>query len=749
MDKVYNHLELDPIMNDLWEKSGVFTPPSGEEAAAKGMKPFTIIMPPPNANDPLHVGHAMFVTIEDILIRYHRMKGEAALWLPGTDHAGIETQFVFEKKLAKEGKSRFQFDRDTLYHMIWDYVQKNSDTAVSQMKKLGASADWSRFKFTLNPEVTKFVLETFFALFHDGLIYRGERLVNYCTKCGTGYSELEVEKEERIAKLYYIKYLVKDRPDEFVTVATTRIEPIWADTHLAVHPKDKKNIILTRLTLVNPLTGADMRVIADEMVDPEFGTGVVKLTPAHDQADFEAAERHNLPIIKAIDQRGKMISGPFAGLKVNEAREATYQTLLEKGLVDHVDEKYIHRIGTCYRCHNVIEPLPLPQFFLKTKGLAAKALEALDKKETKVLGAGREKILRHWLENIHDWNISRQIVWGIRIPVWYKVDGHEDEIAISFINPQGVQEIGTLAQHIQKGYSTEDIRKGLQQLSVPISTQIGEQVEMRAQEEMPNDSGIWLPETDTFDTWFSSGQWPVVTLKTGNEGDFNHYYPTSVMETGYDILPIWVMRMMMMGIYLTDRSPFEWVYLHGLIRDEQGRKMSKSIGNVINPLDMADKYGADALRMALVISSTPGQDKNVGENTIRGMRNLANKIWNAARFVLESENLKQAEGANDAEFEAKLTTVCSEVESALDKLKVGQAAEALYDHFWHWYCDKAIEQGKKGEIGADALRKGLATFMKLLHPFTPYVTEAVWQEGKKLQIDFFDSPTLISTSWPH
>ena len=681
MEKNYD-ITKEKEIYQKWEDGMCFEP--------KGEKPFCIIMPPPNANDPLHVGHAMFVAIEDVLIRYHRLKGEAALWLPGTDHAGIETQFVFEKRLSKEGKSRFDFDRNTLYKMIWEYVEKNSGVAVDQMKRLGASADWSRYKFTLDKDIVEFVLQTFIKLHKDGLVYRKERLVNYCTKCGTAYSDLEVEHEEREDKLYVIDY-------GLVRVATTRPETMLGDTAVAVNPKDKRYKALVGQTVVLPLVGREIPIVADEMVDMEFGTGAVKVTPAHDPNDWEVGERHGLEVITVIDTRGKMTekAGVYKGLSVLDCREKVVADLGDK-LVEV--KPYRHSVGVCYRCKRVIEPLPLPQFFIKVKPLTEKALEALDKKQVRVHGAGRDKILRHWLNNLKDWNISRQIVWGIRMPVWYR---RQDAVNSEQLTDDYVVSIDS-----------------------------------------PDDD--YVQETDTFDTWFSSGQWPVATLKNNNGGDFEKYYPTSVMETGYDILPFWVMRMLMLGIYLTGDVPFKDVYLHGLVRDEQGRKMSKSLGNVINPIDLADKYGADAVRMALLMSSTPGNDSAVGENKIRGMRNLANKIWNAVRFVamLEGqENSEQQTVNRDQEFYKYLENVVDTVTKQLDGLRIGLAAETVYNEFWHWYCDEAIEQAKSGEISKQAIDKGLEVFLKLLHPFVPFVTEAVWGELDKEEM-------LITSSWP-
>lgn len=692
MNKNYDHKENEGKIYSEWENSGAFTPPTGEAVKKSAQKTFTIIMPPPNANDPLHVGHAMFVTIEDILIRYHRMKGDATLWLPGTDHAGIETQFVFEKKLSKQGKSRFDFDRDTLYQMIWGYVQENSGVAINQMKRLGASADWSRYKFTLDPEIVDKVLDTFIKLHKDGLIYKSEKLVNYCTKCGTAYSELEVEHEEQEDKLYYIKY----GP---LVVATTRPETLLGDVAVAVNPKDKRYSDLIGTLVKLPLTDREIPIVADEMVDMKFGTGAVKITPAHDANDWEVAVRQGWNLSEIVKEHtiigtnGKMTqsTGKYAGLNITEARE---QIVVDLGVLLVETKPHTHNVGHCYRCHRVIEPLPMAQFFVKVESLTKGALKALDDKETIILGAGREKILRHWLENLRDWNISRQIVWGIRIPVWYK-NGDKNDYVVSKTSP-------------------------------------GED---------------YIQETDTFDTWFSSGQWPVLTLKTGQEGDFETYYPTDVMETAYDILPIWVVRMMLLGIYMTGKSPFKTVYLHGLVRDEQGRKMSKSIGNVINPLDLCDKYGTDALRMALVMSTAPGVDSSTGENKVRGMRNFGNKIWNAARFIREPKEIKALElktgkGEKDQKFNEKLSQTIEEVDRLLEENKIGLASEMVYNEFWHWFCDEAIEQNKRGEISDNCLEKGLSDFLKLLHPFVPFVTEAVWQEV------FPNEGLLISAKWP-
>ena len=759
MDKQYKAEQFEDKIYQKWEEEKAFEPSNKGEA-------FSIIMPPPNANDPLHVGHAMFITIEDILIRFKRMQGFSALWLPGTDHAGIETQFVFEKKLKKKGKSRFDYDRETLYQMIWDYVEENSEVAIDQMKKLGASADWSRRKFTLDEDVVDLVLDTFIQLYEDGMIYRDNKLVNYCTKCGTAFSNLEVVHVEKKEPLYYMKY------GPF-TLATVRPETKFGDTAVAVHPKDKRyKKWVGKEVEVESLNGKfKLKVIADEYVDPEFGTGVVKITPAHDFNDFEVGKRHNLEVKQVIGFDGRLNEhcGEYAGLTVFSGRERVVHDLETRGLLEKVDSSYVHSVGCCYRCGKTIEPLPLPQFFIKVKPLAKKALKALDNKQVRVYGNGHDKILRHWLENLHDWNISRQIVWGIKIPVWYcipKRSGLEAKASRTDLTPP---------QDACYVVSKEKPKK---------CSKCG--------------STKFVQEEDTFDTWFSSAQWPFATLQTTtfsgsstnssplrsglkgvpsrtdlNQTLFEKFYPTSVMETGYDILPFWVMRMLMMGIYRTGKVPFKKVYLHGMVRDGKGQKMSKSKGNVINPLDVVDKYGADALRMALVMGSTAGNDKSVGEETIRGMRNLTNKIWNAARFVVEFNKVTPSSSAvptrhsagppvkespsittglypGDKQFKEELTKIVKDVTNQLESMKPGLAAEIVYNKFWHWFCDQKIEEAKEGKISYPVLLEGLRVFLKLLHPFVPFVTEAVWQEINKVPNSKSQSsePLLITAKWP-
>ncbi len=764
MDKRYDHQQHEQQTYQMWHDAAVFNPDNPEQPAQRltnqskhKPKSFCILMPPPNANDPLHIGHALFVALEDILTRYHRMKGDDTLWLPGTDHAGIETQYVFEKKLAKKDQTRFDFDRETLYQMIWSYVQEKSDVAVNQLKKLGASADWSRFKFMLDKDIVELVNQTFSELHEQDLVYRDLKLINYCPHCGTGFSDLEVKHREVQGKLYYLKY----GP---LTVATTRPETMFADVAVAVHPDDERyqTYLGQTLKVETPAGSLKLKVIADEAVDPEFGTGALKITPAHDFTDYEIWQRHQKdinhpqPMKPVIDYRGHMLAaaGPYEGQYLLKARKNLIKDLAGSGLLVKTDDQYHHQLSQCYRCNTTIEPLPLPQFFIKVKSLAERSLETLTRNEVKVFGAGHDKILRHWLENLHDWNISRQIVWGIRLPVWYKLD-ENPKLHLSFLDKKG-QAVTGLVENLLGTYGGEyrlkTIKNGLQTLRAPLGAKYV------ISPTAPGEN--YLQETDTYDTWFSSAQWPFTTLKTQNQSvsqkqtDFERFYPTNVMETGYDILPFWVMRMLMISLFKTGQAPFKKVYLHGLIRDRQGQKMSKSKGNVINPLEIIDQYGADALRMALVIRSTPGLDKAVGKEDFKAMRNLTNKIWNASRYLILSQNFSdqvKSNASGDKAFYQQLAQLQNTVTQELDQLKIGLVAEKLYNEFWHWFCDEKIEEAKSGQLSQKALLIGLSAFLKMLHPYIPYVTESIWQElqrEKLLEIDGQNNHQLLAlTRW--
>ncbi len=680
MDTIYDHSKYEGNIYDKWEKSGAFTPSTG-----KGKKPFTIIMPPPNANDPLHIGHARFVAIEDVLIRYHRMRGDSTLWLPGSDHAGIETQYVFEKKLKEKGQSRFDFDRDTLYKMIWDYVQENTGVMESQLKKLGASCDWTRFKFTLDPEIVKIVYGTFKKLYDDGLIYRGEKIINYCPRCGTAYSQLEVDYVERDDKLYYLNY-------GNIKIATTRPETIFADVAVAVNPKDVRYKNLVGLTAKIPLINREVPIIEDSLVDIATGTGALKITPAHDPTDFEIGQKHKLSTVSVIDDSGRMVGTPekYIGLKAEAAREQVVLDLMDAGKLVKTEPIH-HSVGTCYRDHGVIEPMISKQWFLEVKPLVAKSLEAIKKGEVKFAAKKFEKIAKNWYKNLKDWNISRQIVWGIRIPA-YRCDKCLEWTITDGVTPEKCGHCG----HAKLSQ-----------------------------------------DTDTFDTWFSSGQWPFATLKTTKPDDFDYFYSTSVMETAYDILPFWVIRMIMLGIYVTGKTPFKEVLIHGLVRDKEGQKISKSKGNVINPIEMADKYGADALRMGILWGALVENDVALSEENINAQRKFGNKLWNAARFVSSFS----AEAKVNESFDKHIHEIIKVTTRYLEKYKLNQAVEFLYSEFWHWYCDEAIENSKKGEIGAAQMKKGLLIFLKLLHPFMPFITEQIWSEIGEAEL-------LITSSWP-
>lgn len=703
MDKAYNHKDVEEKIYKSWEESGSFKP----EVNPNG-KPFTIILPPPNANAPLHFGHAMYV-VEDILVRYHRMKGDASLWVPGADHAGFETQFVFEKHLQKEGKSRFDYDRETLYKMIWDFVEGNRGTMESQLRSLGFSLDWSRMKFTIEPKVVSIVHETFKKLFDDGLVYRDLKLINYCTKDGTGFSDLEVKYIEQKDSLYYMKY------GPFV-LATVRPETKFGDTAVAVHPDDKryKKYIGKEIEFEGLLGKVNLKVVGDEAVDPAFGTGVVKITPSHDFTDFEIGKRHTLEMKQVIGFDGKLteIAGKYKGLKVKEAREIVVKDLIEKGLMEKIDENYVHNVATCYKCGRVLEPLPMEQWFLKVKPLAKPSIEALRKKEIKIVPKRFEKIMIQWYENFKDWNISRQIVWGIRIPAWKCEECH------SWI--------------VTEGQTPEKCSKC--------------------------NSKRLVQDSDTFDTWFSSGQWPFATLKTTKEGDFEKFYPTSVMETAYDILPWWVCRMVMLGLYSTGKVPFKTVYYHGLVRDGKGQKMSKSKGNVVNPMEMVDKYSADAVRIALIFGSAAGNDQALAEEKIRGMRNFTNKIWNMGRFIEFTENNKNKKfkviELSNLENIAKTKLQKDLVKELFESIKTSTkhienfnlnlAAEELYEFTWHRLADVYIEEIKKEEDEDSwiILKTAYIETLKLLHPFMPFITEEIF--GKISG----NTRLLITEEWP-
>jgi len=700
----YNHNENEEEIYELWEKSGFFNPDN--LPGAKSLKPFTIIMPPTNANGSLHIGHAVGFTVQDILTRFWRMRGRRALWLPGDDHAGFETLVVFEKKLKKEGRDYRSENRDKIWKEIWDFTQENRKNVIAQTKKLGASCDWSRRRFTLDEKAIKIVHQTFKKLYDDGLAYRDLRIINWCPKHRTALSDLEINYVERKDSLYYIKY----GP---LTLATVRPETKFGDTALAVNPNDQryKKFIGQEIESKGLLGPVRFKVIADKAVDPEFGTGVVKVTPAHDQNDFEIWQRHKEEIEGPkviIDESGRLTGpvGKFKGLKVNEAREATVEEMKKIGILEKVDDSYVHQVATCYKCGSTIEPIPKPQWFLKMKPLAGPAIKAVKSGRVKIIPKNQEKTYGHWLENIRDWNISRQIVWGIRIPAWYCKNNCPPVVS-------------------EKPPDKCPVCKGVELIQDP----------------------------DVFDTWFSSGQWPVVALSI-DENDFKIFYPTDVLDTAYEILFFWVARMVMLGIYLTGKPPFKTVYLHGLVRDKDKKKMSKSKGNVIDPLGVTEMYGTDSVRMALIAGNTAGSDIVISEEKIKGYRNFVTKIWNISRFIFmnkpEKLGVKNKMSAEDKKDLAEIKKVKSAVTKHLEKLELHLASEKIYHYIWHTLADKVIEKSKS-RLKSDNQEEQTAAYLKLemllreslimLHPIMPFITEAIYQKlnpGKLLMIESWE-----------
>lgn len=758
MDKAYNSSRENDIYH-LWEKSGAFTPkvPKNPKSARIKDQPYSIILPLPNANDPMHMGHALF-TVQDILIRYHRMLGHPTLWLPGSDHAGIETQFVFEKNLVKEGKSRFDFDRQTLYRLIWDFVEDNRKLNQFQMKQLGFSMDWTRYHYSLEEPIVQNVLATFKKLYHDNLIYRDEKIVNYCTYCGTAFSNLEVEHKTVNSHLWYIKY----GP---LTVATTRPETMLGDTAVAVNPNDKRYQHLIGQTVTLPLVNRKIPIIGQDSIDIKFGTGAVKVTPSHSPEDYDMAKKHHLEFIRIFDYDGKSnqnVPEKYRGFYPNQVRQMVVNDLTAAGLIEKVKE-YSHEVGHCYRCGRPIEPITAPQWYLKIDKLAKPAIKAAKDNQVKFFPVRFKKTYLNWMENIRDWNISRQIVWGPRIPAWYCLDCHPD-IKLNFLD-KNKNIVSEFYRDIKSKYSFTEINSGLQSLIAPVTANF-------IIDSTPNcpvcHSSNLIQETDTFDTWFLSGQWPLTTLgfnlinPSQSSPDFDYFYPTTVMDTMWDILFFWVARMIMFGVYLTGQVPFKTVHLHSRVVDAKGQKMSKSKGNVVDPLEMSQKYGSDALRMSLVYGIAPASDFVVSEDKIRAQRNFVNKIWNASRFIemfidrLQQTNPNLKINTNidkskltsaDKNILLKLNHIIKSTTKNITSYHFGRASEDLYQFFWHEFCDIYIEDAKnRGEETIPVLLTVLYTSLKLLHPFIPFVTETIYQD---LQAKFkFPQELLITSSWP-
>ncbi len=730
--KPYSPQDTEANIYTRWQESGFFNP---DNLPARHKKPFTIVMPPPNANGNLHVGHALAIALEDIMIRYKRMQGFKTLWVPGADHAGFETQIVYEKKLEKEGRSRFKMDPQDLYKEILAFTLENKGNMEAQVRALGASCDWSREKFTLDPDVVAETHRTFKKMYEDGLVYRGSRIVNWCSKHATSLSDVETESKEKTDPFYYFKY------GPF-TIGTARPETKFGDKYVVMHPDDKRYAEYKQgqkidLEWINgPITAT---VIKDEAIDMEFGTGVMTITPWHDAVDFGIAERHKLDREQIIDMRGKLlpIAGEFAGLKITEARPKIVEKLKAKGLLVKVDEKYVHNVPVCYKCETAIEPQILPQWFVKMQPLAEKAIKSVEAGEVVFQPDNYRKIFLYWMNNTLDWNISRQIVWGIPIPA--KI----------------CDACGFAAPDLEHKLTTCPTCKS----STPLRA-----------------------DTDTFDTWFSSGQWPLLSLgynssKDGSSAhsDWKSFYPTDIMETGSDLIFKWIPRMVIFGLYLTGKAPFHTVYLHGLVNDAQGKKMSKSKGNVTNPTDLIAKYGTDALRIGLIVGNTPGTNLALSEDKIRGYKNFANKLWNISRFVLESTSGQggtmaftydpafSAWSEADKALIAERNALVAEIAKEMDENKFYLVAEKLYHYIWHRFADVILEDSKAilGSAAPSAAPTTTAavdkasraqfllhthrTILKTMHPFIPFVTEEIWSLLPKAA---GEQELLMVEKWP-
>ena len=658
LPKVYEPREVEGRVYEMWEKNGCF-----EGRRDPDKRPFTIVMPPPNVTGQLHMGHAMDCTLQDILIRFKRMQGYAALWVPGTDHAGIATQIKVEEELRKsEGLTRYDLGREKFLERVWDWKHKFGNRIVEQQKKLGASCDWSRARFTMDEGLSNAVRHVFVSLYNKGLIYKGSRIINWCPHCVTALSDAEVEYKEKPGHLWHIRYPIAGEEGRYVTVATTRPETMLGDTGVAVNPEDGRYRDIVGKKCILPLVNKEIPIVADAYVDMEFGTGCVKMTPAHDPNDFEVGLRHNLESIRVLDDNGKVVEGygRYSGMDRYEARKAIVADLEEQGYLVKVEE-HTHNVGTCYRCGTDVEPIISAQWFVKMEPLAREALRVVNDGEVKFVPDRFSKIYTNWMENVHDWCISRQLWWGHRIPAWTCEDC--GEMTVSETDP-------TECQHCH-------------------STHIRQ-------------------EEDVLDTWFSSALWPFSTLGWPNESseDFKYFYPTDVLVTGYDIIFFWVARMIFSACEHTGKPPFHTVFIHGLVRDDKGRKMSKSLGNGIDPLEMADQYGADALRFNLITGNSPGNDMRFYTERCEAMRNFANKIWNASRFLMMNLTIDRCELPGRLELEdkwilSKLNSVIPEVTENMERYELGVAAQKVYDFIWDSYCDWYIELTKTRLQGED------------------------------------------------
>ena len=692
--KQYIPNDYEPNIYALWETSGALEP------TGVG-KPYSIIMPPPNANGNLHIGHALDMNLKDILIRYHRMKGDDAVFIPGADHAGFETWVVYERELTKQGKSRFDFSRDQLYSQVWNFVQEKRGNMELQLRALGVSASWKHLTFTLDDKVINTVYDTFKKMWDDNLVYRGERIVNYCTEHQTSFADIEVEHKNEKGKLWKIAYPTLDKIGEII-IATTRPETMLGDVAVAVHPDDEryKKLVGTRILL--PIVDKEIPIIADEYVDMSYGTGAVKITPAHDPNDFEIAKRHDLPLESIISPEGKMINVPaqFLGLTPVEARARVLEALealeLRRG-----ETEIEHAVGHCYRCGSVIEPMIKEQWFIKTQSLAQPAIDALKKEKITFYPASKRKELIAYLEQLKDWNISRQIPWGIPIPAFVNENDPKDWIFDTRTNEQSI---------------------------------------------VVNDT-TYIREEDTFDTWFSSGQWPYIVTDYLTGGDLANYFPTDMMETGMDIMRAWVSRMIMLSLYRTGKLPFKEVYLHGMVNDEHNQKMSKSKGNVINPMELVAEFGSDATRMGLISGRAPAQSQAFNRGSVIAARNFCNKLWNIARFVEaqigDNHQIVDLEPQTPADhwIIRQLNDAANNIAVRLEQYRFSEASETVYHTIWDDVADWYIESSKTA-INRPLLSWVLATSLKIAHPFAPFVTETIWQT-----LNYTDG-ILMREAWP-
>ncbi|MBM7583222.1 valyl-tRNA synthetase [Caldicoprobacter guelmensis] len=708
LDKTYDPSKVEDRLYRMWMEKGYFR---AEVDWSK--EPFCVVIPPPNITGELHMGHALNNTLQDILVRWRRMQGYVTLWLPGTDHASIATEVKIVEKLAEEGLTKSDLGREEFLKRAWKWKEQYGGRITQQLKKLGSSLDWSRERFTMDEGCSRAVVEVFVRLYKKGLIYRGDRIINWCPDCRTALSDAEVEHEEEQGNLWYVRYPIKDS-DESIMVATTRPETMLGDTAVAVHPEDERYRHLIGKTAILPIMNREIPIIADEYVERGFGTGAVKITPAHDPNDFEVASRHDLPWVCVIDEKGVMNhnAGKYQGMDRYEARKAIVEELQRLGLLVKV-ESHKHNVGHCYRCGTVVEPLISKQWFVKMKPLAEPAIKVVKEGKIRFVPERFEKVYFNWMENIKDWCISRQLWWGHRIPAYYCQDCGETMVERSM--PEKCVKCG--------------------------STSI-------------------IQDEDVLDTWFSSALWPFSTLGWPDETeDLKYFYPTSVLVTGYDIIFFWVARMIFSGLEHMGEIPFRYVLIHGIVRDSEGRKMSKSLGNGIDPLKVIEKYGADALRLTLVTGNSPGNDMRFYWERVEASRNFCNKLWNAARFILMNMENSGIDKPRKGKLElpdrwiiSRCNRIIKEVTENLEKFELGIAVQKLYDFIWDEFCDWYIELAKPGLYSQDlelkesklyTLTYVLANILKLLHPFMPFITEEIWQHLPNRECD-----SIMVSSWP-